>query len=374
MKNSVKKSLIIEILLVVASILNFIFPIIFNHDKQIIFLIIALLITYFAFGINLKRNANDKEIMKNILIYLFIYYILIYLSGLYIGFARTIYSYTISNFINNVIPLLITIVLVEILRNQLINKTNKDKIVVITSAITFVIFEASVNFHAYTLTVKDDIYKYIGLIILASISKNILMTILNTRTDYLPGIMYRLIMEELIYLVLIVPNMGPYLESVALIILPILIAFMIMNSQKRLSKPKDKKRVNKIYIVVTAILLVLVLLNSGLMRYQIMVIGSNSMKNYMEKGDVIFLERLKGKEKNELKEKEILVFRYDGKIISHRITKRIERPDQVYYRTKGDNNNQEDNAIIDNDKVIGKVLFRIKSVGLPSVWLSELFD
>ena len=374
MKNSVKKCLIIEILLGISALLNFIFPSVFNNDKQIIFLAMALLIIFFSLGIDLKRDANDKTILRNILIYVFVYYILIYLAGLFIGFARTIYSYTFSNLINNIIPLFITIVLVEIIRNQLIKKTDKSKIILVTSAILFVIFEASVNFHAYKLTVKDDIYKYIGLVVLASITKNILMTVLNTKTDFIPGAVYRLIMEELIYVVIIVPNLGPYLESVALIILPVLISFMIINLQKKLSKPKDKKRLNKIYILVTAILLVLVLLNSGLIKYQIMVIGSNSMKEYMEKGDVILLERLNGPEKNSVQKGEILVFRYDGKIITHRVTKREERPEQVYYRTKGDNNNQEDNTLIDNEKVVGKVLFRIKSVGLPSIWLSELFD
>ena len=298
MKNSVKKCLVIEILLGLSALLNFIFPDLFSHDKHIIFLGFSLLIVFLGLGIDFKRNANDKTIIRNILIYVFIYYIAIYLFGLFIGFARTIYSFTLSNLTNNIIPTFITIVLMELIRHELINKSNKNKLILISSCILFVVFEASYSFAAYDLGIKDEIYKYIGLVIVASISKNILMTLLNTRTDALPGIVYRTILEELIYVVIIVPNLGPYLESIALIILPVLILFMIINTEKKkvIDKPKDRKKLNKLYLIITAVLLMLVSLNAGIFKYQMMVIGSDSMKEYMERGDVIFLERLKGTE------------------------------------------------------------------------------
>lgn len=376
MKNIVKKCLLIELLLGIACILNFITPNLFSNDKYLIFIIVTLVITFFTIGITTKRDASDGAIIKNILIYIFIYYIVIYLAGLYIGFAKTIYNFTLSNFVNNILPTFITIVLVEVVRHEIIVKTNKDKIAIVSSCILFILFECSYTFDAYNFAVKTDVYKYVGLIVLSSITKNILMTLLNTKTDFLPGVVYRLIMEELIYLVVIVPNLGPYLESVALIILPVLISMMIINTERRkvIDKPKDKKKFNKIYLVITGVLLILVLLNSGLLKYQIMVIGSNSMLPYMEKGDVIFLERARKEEKREIKKGEILVFNYDNKIISHRVTKVIKREGYVYYKTKGDNNNQEDNAVIKEENVIGKVLHRYKYIGLPSIWLSELFE
>ena len=375
MRNSVKKCLLIEILLGMSALFNFIFPSLFDHNKHILFLFITLVIVFFLLGIDFKRNVNDRPIIRNVLIYIFVYYIIIYLGGLFIGFARTIYSFTLSNLTNNIIPTFATIVLMELIRHELINKSGKSKVILVTSCLLFILFETSYNFAAYNMAAKDEVYKYIGLVVVAGISKNILMTVLNTKTDALPGIMYRTILEELIYVVILVPNLGPYLESIVLIILPVFIAFMVINSEKRhLDKPSERKKFNKIYIVVTAILLVLVLLNSGLIKYQIMVIGSNSMYPYMEKGDVIYLERLNTTQKKQVKKGEILVFRYDNKIISHRVTTVLERSGQTYYTTKGDNNDQEDNAAIQEENVIGKVLHRVKYVGLPSIWLSELFD
>ncbi len=376
MKNSVKKCLIVEIFLGIASILNFIFPKIFDHELYVVFLLVCLGFVYITLGVDIKRNANDKKIMRNMLIYLLVYYLVIYLLGLYIGFARTIYSYTFSNLTKNILPTFATIVLVEMIRHELINKTNKDKLILVTSCITFILFEMSKNFAAYNMEAKDEIYKYIGLVMIASITKNILMTIIHSKTDTLPALMYRIITEELIYVCIIFPNMGPYLESIGLIILPILMSIMIITNEKKKvqSKPKDKKKYGKLYFVVVVILLILVGLNSGFFKYQIMVIGSNSMVPYMEKGDVVLINKLKGEQRSTVEENEILAFRYDGKIITHRVVKKEIKSERAYYKTKGDNNSQEDNTVIEEDSVMGKVLFRVKYVGLPSVWLNELFN
>ena len=67
-------------------------------------------------------------------------------------------------------------------------------------------------------------------------------------------------------------------------------------------------------------------------------------------------------------------FKYDNKIISHRVVDKVERNGKIYYETKGDANDQRDGALIDKEKVLGKTLFRIKYIGLPSIWLNELFN
>ena len=236
-------------------------------------------------------------------------------------------------------------------------------------------FEISLSFNGYNLTYKDSIYQFIGLTVIVSISRNILMTIIHSKTDYIPAIVYRLLMETAMFILLIQPDLGPYLNSVGLILLPGLIGIMILNMNKTIKdSPEKTKKNNRFYLALVCILLILVLLNSGLIKYQTLVIGSNSMKNFMEKGDVVLIEHLEKDERYNVKVGEILVYKYDGKIICHRVTKRLERSEQIYYKTKGDNNEKEDAIIISRDQVIGKILLRVKYIGLPSVWLSELFN
>lgn len=373
MKTSQKKALLIISIMTLFSILNFFIPYVFAGGKYLILLGAVLGIGYYLLGVDFTRKANDLRILRNILIYVIAYYIITYLSGLFIGFARTIYSYSLSNFTINIIPSILSIIAVEIIRGELIYKTNKDKLIVFLSCIVFILFEVSISFSAYDFSIQTDIYEFFGLLVVPSIAKNILMSIIHSKTDKYPAIIYRLVMEPIVYLLLIVPDFGPYINSVLLILLPILIGIMVINMEKKVqTSPGTEKKGKRAYFILIAILLLIVLVNSGLIKYQSLVIGSNSMYKYIEKGDVVIVENTKDLSK--INKGDILAFHYDNKIIVHRIIEKSNKSGQIYYRTKGDNNEKEDGIYISRDMVKGKVLGRIKYIGLPSVWLSELFN
>ena len=355
------------------SILNFFIPNIFIGGKHLILLGIVLGLLYYLLGVSFNRNSNDIKVIRNILIYVATYYLVIYLAGLLIGFVKTIYSYSLSNLYINIIPSALAIVAVEIIRGELIYKTNKDKWIIALSCVAFILFEVSISFSAYDLSVQENVYQLFGLLIIPSIAKNVLMSIMHIRTDKYPAIVYRLSMETMSFLLWIEPNTGPYIKSVLWILLPVLIGLMLINMEKKVqTAPEKDKKSKRTHIILIAILLLLVLINSGFIKYQSLVVGSNSMKDYMEKGDVVLIEQTNDPKK--INEGDILAFRYDNKIIVHRIVLKTVRDGQVYYRTKGDNNEKEDAIYISRDMIKGKVLGRVKFIGLPSVWLSELFN
>lgn len=373
MRTSQKKALLIIGIVALFSILNFFIPATFEGGKYLILLGVTLGILYYLVGVDFSRNSNDIAVIRNTLIYVIMYYLVIYLSGLLIGFARTIYNYTLSNLYINIIPSILTIVAVEIVRGELIYKTKQDRLIVALSCVIFTLFEISVNFSAYDLSVQESLYQFYGILAIPSIAKNILMSIMHTRTDKYPPIIYRISMETVGYLLLIEPNMGPYIKSVVLILLPILIGFMMINMEKKVkASPEKEKKSRQTHFIFVGILLLIVLINSGLLVIQSLVIGSNSMKDYLEKGDVVIIVHTKDSKK--LNKGDILAFKYDNKIIVHRIVSKLDRDGETYYRTKGDNNEKEDAVYISRDMVKGKVIGRIKYIGLPSVWLSELFN
>ncbi len=375
MKTSHKKALLLISIIALFSLANFFFPSIYNGGKQIILLGVVLLLLHFLLGINFGRKANDKVVLRNILIYVLIYYLLIYLLGLYTGFIKTVYGYNFGNVFYNILPSLLTIIGTELIRGELIRKTDKSKLINVLVCIAFIIFDISISFASFNFGYKDDIYQFIGLVALVSVTRNILMNIIHTKTDYIPAIVYRIVMETITFLLMLQPDLGPYLSSVGLIILPALIGIMILNMDKTTkAAPKNAKKNSKLYLVISIVLVVLVLLNSGLLKYHTLVIGSNSMYPLIKKGDVILIEHLYNEEIKTVQIGEILVYKYDGKIICHRVTKKLDRENEIYYKTKGDNNSQEDAILISKEKVVGKVLFRIRYIGLPSVWLSELFN
>lgn len=374
MKNSFKQILLLEITMFLVIIVSFFTNNIFTRNWKLLFLFVMTVISIMIFKLELKNDYESKQILKTVLIYVLIYFILSYLAGLFIGFNKTVFRISKDNFIFNIIPTAIYIVLSEILRYIFIKKSNKNLFIMISSCILFICVDIMSNIELYNFSISDELYEFIGMVILVSIAKNIFMTILVNKSNYYNTIIYRFIMELYEYIVPIVPAFGPYLGSVVGIAFPLILALVIIKypNKKHLDKPMQKHYFRIVSFIITIILGVLVLLNTGLLKYQMFVIGSNSMVSYMYKGDVIIVKKAYNEEKNEINKGEILVFKRGGKIISHRVHYIEKRNGTVYYKTKGDNNSQPDEGFATKSEIIGTVSLRIKYVGLPSIWIQEL--
>lgn len=375
MKKSFKQLLTIQIFMLLVIITGFFYGNVFKNDLQIIFLFVSFVALYSVFRLDIRNDFKYRQTLKTVMICLLFYFILIYVGGLFTGFAKTIYSFGFTNLIYNIIPTLIYIVLMEFIRSIYINRSNNNKIIIVLSCIVFIIYDSFSKFYLYNLSVSDDLYEYIGLVILVSIARNIFLSILCSKSNVINCIIYRIITELYIFVVPIVPNFGPYINSVLEITLPLIIGLILISPSKRiLPSPNMSKRGRISSIIVVSILLLIILLNSGLIKYQMFVIGSNSMNPYIYRGDVIIARRTNSKEIKQIKKGEILVFRYDKKIVSHRVYKIITRNNKLYFRTKGDNNDQVDDNLAKESDVIGTVSFRIKYIGLPSIWLREALE
>lgn len=105
------------------------------------------------------------------------------------------------------------------------------------------------------------------------------------------------------------------------------------------------------------------------------VIISPSMVPTIKVEDAIVIMR---KEPDELKKGDIITFlssdpRYSGLTITHRIVG-IEKSEKGYfYRTKGDNNNTEDSALVSSDNVYGKVILKIPKIGYIQYVLTQAY-
>lgn len=372
MKKSLKQLLTIQIFMLLVIITGFFYGSIFENNLEVLFLLVSFIALYSVFKIDLKNDYKYKQILKIVITCLLFYFVFIYVAGLFTGFAKTIYTFNFNNFIYNIIPTIIYIILMECIRTIYINKSNNNKIIIILSCIIFILYDSFSKYYLYDFKVSDELYEYIGLIVLTSIARNIFLTILCSKSNVINCVIYRIITEIYIFLVPIVPNFGPYINSVLEIALPLIIGLILIRPPIRiLASPKKSKYSRTLSVVITAILLLIVLLNSGFIKYQMFVIGSNSMNTYIYRGDVIIARRTNNKEIKNIKKGEILVFRYNNKIISHRVYKIIKRDNKLYFKTKGDNNDQVDDNIVKEKDIIGTGSFRIKYIGLPSIWLRE---
>ena len=98
------------------------------------------------------------------------------------------------------------------------------------------------------------------------------------------------------------------------------------------------------------------------------VIVSGSMEPTIHIGDVVVAKNVKD---NELQVGDIICFRHGQTVITHRISEVIEENNEIEYKTKGDNNNVEDEKYISEINIEGTVKATIPKVGKASSYIRE---
>ena len=105
--------------------------------------------------------------------------------------------------------------------------------------------------------------------------------------------------------------------------------------------------------------------------YKMIAIGSDSMNPVYYRGDAVIYKEV---QINKIKEKDILVFKYNGTIITHRVKNIIQKDNKIFFQTKGDNNKTVDSVLIESDDVLGTVQYIVKYIGYPTIWMQETFQ
>lgn len=341
------------------------------------FLILTTLIVIFCLGYEKNRQRLKKDAFLNAIIYSSLLQLILYLSGLLFGFLENGYSTDFLMILKNLLPEILLIVTLEFLRYTINQKGRESKAVLIVSCITFIIIESTIHGMSYNFSNKKNIVELVCLIILPLISKNIFLTYNTTKFGYESSIIYRIISETLIYLIPIVPNISDYLKAITNFLYPLLI-FTITKNTIGKNVPYEEvvyQKTNKFPLLISIIIILAIIsLNSGLAPLYILAIGSGSMEKTLSKGDAVIVEKINGSRINNLEKGDILVYKYQNKVVVHRIYTIEFKDDNIYIKTKGDNNKFPDNWIVNKEHILGKVVFNIKYAGIPTVWLNDILD
>ena len=379
MKKGFNKILILEIILLIFLLFNsFVFKIANMYvisGIMLPFLILMIVLN----GFEKDNYRYKKDVLLNIIIFLLMYYFITYFLGLFSGFVKSSYSLSFINIIKNTFPVIALILISELMRYVLFNKTKRNLPCLIIGCLLFVMVDVNTMVHIYDVKTALGITKMICLVVFPSITKNIFLTYLTMKVGYKNGIIYRLITELSTYLLPIFPDFGEYINVLLKTVLPIAIMARLNNMFNYYSvrKIKDSRYNNRklvLYSFITFALLTIVLLTSGLFTYQALTIGSGSMSPAIEKGDVIVLKSMKNEEARKIKKGDVLVYNHDNKIIVHRVIKKSNNGETISFKTKGDYNNAKDSWTVKQEDVIGIVKFRIRWVGMPTVALNELLN
>ena len=351
---------------------------IFSRYSICVFIFLLGVIAYFLLGFEKNKSRYNKDIILSLIIYITIYYISTYLFGLFIGFSKNVYNFDFISIVNNIVPVIILIFVSEILR-YIINSKIKDSYLLLgLSLIVFSMIDITFTLNATNFGDFYTVLKVIGLFVLPSLGKNFLFTYLSVKVGFKPNMVYRYLMDIPKYILPIIPNFGAYVESIIYIAFPILVFVIIYNNLKKVDrkvnkiiKSKKSKRTIITYYIIIPLLIITVALTSGYFKYQAIVVATGSMSPNINKGDVVVVKKLNDNEIRNLKIGDILVFNRENKIVVHRIYKIYSSGDEIFFKTKGDNNNAPDSYLIEIHEILGVVKLKVRYIGYPTVALYE---
>ena len=173
------------------------------------------------------------------------------------------------------------------------------------------------------------------------------------------------------------PNFDNYLSAIVGIIYPYIV-FHVINKAVLHAEKKDtiivKTYRRLITYPITFILIVLIVLISGILRYQLIAIGSDSMKDVYQRGDAVLVYKYNKENVGKINVGDILVYRFNDTVITHRVVDKYFYDGHIVFKTKGDNNETVDNNVVLDSDVKGIVINKIKYIGYPTILLQEMLN
>ena len=368
-----------EILMLLFLIFNIFISNIFTTTNihYVLLWVIALIFLILTVGLEKEKALYKIDVIQWIVIYVISYFMFIYILGLFFGFVKSAYSLSLINILRNLTPVLVVIVLQELIRYIIISKSKENKIIIAITSIMFIAFDVALAMSVYSFTTAMGIFEFIFLLVVPSIVSNLLFMYLSYKTGYKATILYRLLMEAFIIILPIYPELGTYIKAVLAIVFPLLL-FLKINSFYAKSKTGviHKNRISRFlfWAPVSALLICMIVLISGLFKVYGVAVATGSMTPNINIGDTVIVEKLSEEELLNLDLGQIIAFEKDGILIVHRIVDMYYKEGELVYQTKGDNNPDVDNYVVEVNKVKGIVRFRIPYIGYPSIWLNDLID
>lgn len=340
--------------------------------NPLFFLLLALLMKFF-----IHSSYNKIKFKKEFTIYILIgslaYFTIYLLSGFLVGFGKNPYSTSLKGLLLNIISTGLVILFREYIRYKLINNVYKKhkRLIFILLVITF----SLLDFNIYLLISNFNIYylfKQFFYILLPSLMKNILFTYISLFTNYIPALIYEFIYYIALWILPVLPN-SPWILDTILRFFIFLILLLYCNyvvlKDNRFNANYYKLITPSRIIFPSIIILLLIWFSIGIFPVKPVGIATQSMYPNLKAGDMVIIKKCNS---DDINVQDIIQYKMDGYTIIHRVIEKNQENGEYYFITKGDNNNSEDNISVKEDQLIGKVIFNIPYLALPTVWFHNL--
>ena len=295
---------------------------------------------------------------------------LYYMTGLRFGYMRV--PTPAMHLWRYILPYGLIIPAAEYTRSVLLQQKNKT--VLVLAYVSMVLLDLIVFSQTGVLNGFTQFRSFVSMVLFPALVGNVLYHYLSLKYGMLPNTIYRIVMSIYSYALPILPKLPASLHSFGRLLLPLLILVFVyaVYRKRHFAASKKKSILSSILSVIIVVLMTLtIMLISCQFKYGLLVVGSESMTGTVDKGDAIIYVEYTGQV---IRDEEIAVFKSGGTTYIHRVID-IENIDgQTRYYTKGDANEDQDAGFVTNGDIIGVVTHKIKYIGLPTLWVRELFQ
>lgn len=344
--------------------------------KPICFIGIAAIINVLISNqIVMHKRRND--IVQYCIITVFTYMLIYLISGIFPGYGKNPYDTSLRGIFINAISNLPVIISIELMRYKLVNNViKKDRnLIFVLVVIVFAMWDLNLRTIINSKVVPYTIFTFIFYNLIPILVENILFTYIAQNGDYIPNVVYRGIYSMFVWTLPILPKIPWIFEAILSTILPFFLLLYIryfVNSKNKNYVYKNKYDENPRGLVPFSIVLIIAIwFTLGAFPIKPIGVATASMKPEVDIGDMVIMKSIKTED---IKEGDIIGYKLNDSTIVHRVKTINNSRGEYSFITKGDNNRFEDAEPVTEGQIVGKVIFKVKYIAYPTIWLHSLYS
>lgn len=310
--------------------------------------------------------------------YFSVFYILINIfAGFFDGFGKSPYDQSIKGIITNLVFVGFVLIGREFARNYIVNSIIKKENYLFFIFVSLFMTIINISFSRYlALNNIQDTVKFFAQFFGPEFSQNLFMTYLVYLGGPWTSIIYLGIIQCFQWFSPILPALKWINTALIGIMSPVFFLMFINSIYIKISRvkvrPKDKESI--ISWVITSIFSICIIWFAvGVFPIYPSVIATGSMKPLIKPGDIIIVEKIRNDDDiNKLKVNDIIQFKRDEILISHRILEIKNKKSQgISFKTKGDNNSAPDTELVKPQDVKGIIKYTLPKIGLLTLLIKS---
>ncbi|MEA4845698.1 MAG: signal peptidase I [Clostridiaceae bacterium] len=302
------------------------------------------------------------------------------IAGFFEAFGKSPYDHSVTGIIINIFAVGAMLVGRESARNCIVNNLTGEESFLVFIPVSLLMTLISFKVDRFVdLKGLEGVIQFAAQFIAPEFLQNLMATYLVFLGGFFPALVYMGIIQAFHWFSPVLPNLKWITAALVGILcpafsLPAIQGIYLKDTKAMKNSDKEKESLGG-WIVTSLISIGIIWFSVGVFPIYPSVIATGSMKPVIKPGDMILVEKILDMEDiDKLKVGDIIQFKKDSYMVSHRIIEIVEEEEIKLYRTKGDNNPGPDTDLVKPEDLKGRVRFAVPKVGWPTLIIKREDD